>query len=67
MTSQHGVTAAAVIAYFARNLQRSQLDEVAFGDDRFVAVPRAHLLTTAGAKCRPAHPSLGLLLFAQEK
>lgn len=43
MTSQHGVTDAAVIEYFARVLQRGQLDEVTFGDDRFVAVPRADL------------------------
>jgi len=67
MTGQHGVTDADVIAYFVRALRRGQLDEGPFGDDKFVAVPRAHLLTTAGAKCRPAHPSLGLLLFAQEK
>lgn len=37
------VETAAITDYLARALQRGRLDEVAFGDDPYVAVPRSLL------------------------
>ncbi|QQB63239.1 AAA family ATPase [Kytococcus sedentarius] len=45
MTPQQELSDLNVIEYFARVLRRGQLDEVTFGEDKFVTIPRAHLRT----------------------